>query len=622
MLFSFVIPTVVYIWFLTPNINTGDAGELVTSAYFLGIAHPPGYPLYLIILKLFFFLPLGNIAFRAALVSALFGALTIFLISKIVRHFTKESLVPYVSAVSVMISYPFFNQAIIAKFYTLNSFLTVTIIYTLLISLAHLDSKEKTKKWQTAAFLLGLASANHHTALFLLVPLVLILILERKSLNIIIGLSVVFSFVLGASVNIYLILRGTSDKIFSVVTVNSIEEAFAVFLRYHYAEGNTLAVLKHSTQTIKDYLDTLPQFFNFLRKSFSIYAFIPFLFGIFALLKLHKKEGIVLLVSFLMFGPYLAKLTLGKEPNEFHFYLTLHQYFLPAVCVFSIIMGIGLGYMFCLLKLLQIPRLSSYVSLALICVNLISLLSRAIDSNTKSNYVPYQIARDTLITLPINSIFLSYGDNSIFSLWYVKMVGRFRDDICHLMSSGEDNSFWCYQGCPEKIYKDLHPRVYEKKIANIYSYLNNGSFCSNQPVTEKFIFSEKMQSKPFGIAYTYLPTARYLRENGELITFFRLPDEASLLRLMCPTVCEDIKTDDYFTKILCRLYILYLIRVGERKAVENKSIENRLIVRVNTSDVNEKTVQKEVVIGEANADIYKTIIKIQESTNKTIYYLR
>ncbi|MBU2461890.1 DUF2723 domain-containing protein, partial [bacterium] len=36
----------VYLHTLTPTVGFHDSGELITVAYTLGIAHPPGYPLY------------------------------------------------------------------------------------------------------------------------------------------------------------------------------------------------------------------------------------------------------------------------------------------------------------------------------------------------------------------------------------------------------------------------------------------------------------------------------------------------------------------------------------------------------------------------------------------------
>jgi hypothetical protein len=43
----------VYLWTLTPTVGFHDSGELITVAYTLGIAHPPGYPLYTLLGKVF-----------------------------------------------------------------------------------------------------------------------------------------------------------------------------------------------------------------------------------------------------------------------------------------------------------------------------------------------------------------------------------------------------------------------------------------------------------------------------------------------------------------------------------------------------------------------------------------
>src|SRR5438132_87718 len=53
-----------------------DDGLFILSSYFLGIEHPPGYPLFIWIGHLFTYLPFGSVAYRVHLASALFGALT------------------------------------------------------------------------------------------------------------------------------------------------------------------------------------------------------------------------------------------------------------------------------------------------------------------------------------------------------------------------------------------------------------------------------------------------------------------------------------------------------------------------------------------------------------------
>src|SRR3989339_1573082 len=61
-----------YLYTLYPTIQSfRDAGDLITSAYTLGIAHPPAYPLYVILGKIWAILmPFGNIAYRMNLFSA------------------------------------------------------------------------------------------------------------------------------------------------------------------------------------------------------------------------------------------------------------------------------------------------------------------------------------------------------------------------------------------------------------------------------------------------------------------------------------------------------------------------------------------------------------------------
>lgn len=52
-----------------------DSGDLISSAATLGIAHPPGYPAYVLITKLFLtVMPFGNVAYRVNVSSALLAA--------------------------------------------------------------------------------------------------------------------------------------------------------------------------------------------------------------------------------------------------------------------------------------------------------------------------------------------------------------------------------------------------------------------------------------------------------------------------------------------------------------------------------------------------------------------
>ena len=80
-IFVFLSSFIIYLSTLAPGIvAAGDNAELITSAWTLGIAHPPGYPLFSFLGRLLCFLPLSSVAARVNLSSALFGSLTVYLL--------------------------------------------------------------------------------------------------------------------------------------------------------------------------------------------------------------------------------------------------------------------------------------------------------------------------------------------------------------------------------------------------------------------------------------------------------------------------------------------------------------------------------------------------------------
>ena len=85
----FVVALAVYLATLAPTVTFVDAGELIIAARYLGVAHPPGTPLYLLLAHLFTLLPVGNVAWRVNFASALFAALasamTALLLTELLR---------------------------------------------------------------------------------------------------------------------------------------------------------------------------------------------------------------------------------------------------------------------------------------------------------------------------------------------------------------------------------------------------------------------------------------------------------------------------------------------------------------------------------------------------------
>ena len=87
----FSVSLLVYRWTLAPTVTLVDSGELIVAARFLGVAHPPGFPLYLILAHLFSLIPIGSIAFRINFASAFFAALASGLITLMTAEFVTSA---------------------------------------------------------------------------------------------------------------------------------------------------------------------------------------------------------------------------------------------------------------------------------------------------------------------------------------------------------------------------------------------------------------------------------------------------------------------------------------------------------------------------------------------------
>jgi hypothetical protein len=127
-LFSFAL----YIRTLAPDVLYGDSGEFQTLTYTLGHTHSTGYPVYLLLARLFGFLPIGNLAWRVNLFSALSAALTVSFVYLLGWRFTTNWIGPTLGSLLLAVSYTFWSQAIIAEVYTPGAAFSAFILTLLL----------------------------------------------------------------------------------------------------------------------------------------------------------------------------------------------------------------------------------------------------------------------------------------------------------------------------------------------------------------------------------------------------------------------------------------------------------------------------------------------------------
>jgi hypothetical protein len=80
-LFVFAAAFALYLKTLAPAVGPTDSGELTTAVWCLGNAHPPGFPLFLLLTHLFTWLPTGSVSVRTNIASAFFASIACALVT-------------------------------------------------------------------------------------------------------------------------------------------------------------------------------------------------------------------------------------------------------------------------------------------------------------------------------------------------------------------------------------------------------------------------------------------------------------------------------------------------------------------------------------------------------------
>ena len=123
-------PLAVYVLTLSHTVAFEDDGLFLMAGAHLGIAHPPGYPIYTLILHLFMQLPFGTPAFLGHLSSAFLGALACGGVYLCARLLGAAALPALAAAWLFGASEHVWSQSIIAEVYALNSLLFLRSLRT------------------------------------------------------------------------------------------------------------------------------------------------------------------------------------------------------------------------------------------------------------------------------------------------------------------------------------------------------------------------------------------------------------------------------------------------------------------------------------------------------------
>ena len=159
------------------DIVFGDSPELTGAALTVGVAHPPGYPLWTILGHGFSLLPLGPAPFRVALLSVVAGAACVGVIYAIALRLSGSAWGAAAAAVMIATSPLLWTWSIVQEVFALNDLLAALLVFC--IWTWH-ERPERGALLAAAAFVGGLGMANQQT-IVLLAPACLYLMWHRRA---------------------------------------------------------------------------------------------------------------------------------------------------------------------------------------------------------------------------------------------------------------------------------------------------------------------------------------------------------------------------------------------------------------------------------------------------------
>ncbi len=519
-LFVALVTFWVYMKTLAPTVSFFDSGELISAAYTLGIAHPPGYPLYVLMGWFFSKLPAGNIAHRINLMSACFAALAAVMVYYItytiiatrrqvghssppdspVHHSQQPDpdrmlhpVISMIAALSFAFSITHWQHAIIAEVYSLNAFLCGLIVLLLVKWRAHQQNRTTRASWllYLTAFIFGLGFGNHQT-ISLLSPAACFIVLAttpRILLNMKKLLLIVLFLMLGLSIYALVPIRAAQNPPINWGKATTLRQFTWLVSREGYKNvprGHALKTLWEElagAETAAEREDAsenpLPEGTGGLARIYRTAAHSLFLKQLMSCDPLREFGwfGVSLALSGLLYGLFAYRVTtvtllvavlslvvitvvISDAPEENIF--LVKEFHTPSYLVMAVWIGMGaIALARAILWVASASRKSQYVIVFVLAVYFLippgSLMLKNLKTvNRRQNYVAYDYADNVLSSLKPNAILFTWGDSGAFPLWYLQIVEKRRTDVT-LIHVPHLSTRWFVESLPPDLFEAADP---------------------------------------------------------------------------------------------------------------------------------------------------------------------
>ena len=193
--FIFLFTLIIYRLTVAPTLSYWDCGEFIACSYILGIPHPPGSPLFILIGRIFSILPVAaDICFRVNILSIISSAAAVVFgylsVVRIIRFWFDENdtdtwsrFIPYIGGVvgSLFMAFAatYWANAVEAEVYGLALMIMTMILWLMLIYYNVQGTKQGTKIIIMVCYMAMLGVGVHLTT-FLVMPVAAVFFILKK----------------------------------------------------------------------------------------------------------------------------------------------------------------------------------------------------------------------------------------------------------------------------------------------------------------------------------------------------------------------------------------------------------------------------------------------------------
>jgi len=188
----FLISFLTYLSTMAITTSFWDCGEFIACSYILGVPHPPGAPLYILVGRIFSMLPTSaDIGFRVNIMSPIISGITAMLTYLIIvrllmiwkgqpQTWTKTDRISiYASGIIGALAFAFSDSqwfnSVEAEVYAGSMFFTAIVIWLILQWMDHADSPQADRYVLIIFYIMGLAIGVHLLNLLALPPMAMIM---------------------------------------------------------------------------------------------------------------------------------------------------------------------------------------------------------------------------------------------------------------------------------------------------------------------------------------------------------------------------------------------------------------------------------------------------------------